>query len=636
MLAILLPLSFGAAFLVLRSFDLPDALRSYRGSALLTSVLCGLGLTAITEVLSLLDRLSFGFLCAAWSTILVVLIVRLINRWTDVYLPTPFPSQRFSTMERWLGGSLVSLVAIIGLIACIAPPNTYDSMTYHMSRVMHWQQNHSVMHYPTSVLRQLHQAPWAEFAILHLQVLSGTDRLANLVQWLAMIGSLIAVSLLAARLGAAPRGQLLAMVVCATLPMGILQASSTQNDYVAAYWLACFAFFAGLLDRQPSLLCIVGAGGALGLAILTKGTAYVYATPIVCLLVVSAVRHGRMKQISAVALVIGIGVMTNLGHYHRNYDLYGSPFGPRHEGIRFGYVNETMSPSVLASNIVRNIGVHMGTPVDRINQQLDDAVGMLHGLIGISASDPRTTWGTTTFHAVASLHEDSAGNPAHLVCIAGCMLACVFVLPRDRTILSHVGMILAGGILFCMLFKWQPWHSRLHLPLFVLSAPIVGVVLGRYRPPVVADVAMLCLLIAALPWLLANASRPLFGPRNILATARIEQYFANRPHVARAYVDAAGVVAERNCGRIGVMIGADDWEYPLWIALKRATSMPIHVEHVNVVNESRARGRRRTGEGVCAIVVAGELAPMEVYNGGSTYMRMWSSNALSVYTLATS
>jgi 4-amino-4-deoxy-L-arabinose transferase-like glycosyltransferase len=34
-------------------------------------------------------------------------------------------------------------------------------------------------------------------------------------------------------------GGRLAALFCATLPMGILQSTSTQNDFVVAYWLAC-------------------------------------------------------------------------------------------------------------------------------------------------------------------------------------------------------------------------------------------------------------------------------------------------------------------------------------------------------------------------------------------------------------
>ena len=63
-----------------------------------------------------------------------------------------------------------------------------------------------------------------------------------------------------------------------TLPMAILQGSSTQNDMVAAFWLSCLV---GLVcDRdfpgRPglSLEAAVALGLILGLGLLTKGTVY--------------------------------------------------------------------------------------------------------------------------------------------------------------------------------------------------------------------------------------------------------------------------------------------------------------------------------------------------------------------------
>jgi hypothetical protein len=147
-------------------------------------------------------------------------------------------------------------------------------MTYHLTRVMHWQQDRSLDFYATSIQRQLHLTPGAEYVTLHLQLLSGGDRLANLPQWFASMGSLFVVSLIAARLGATARGQALAALFCATLPMGILQSTSTQNDFVVAYWLACLvALVTDATTRGwPWVLAL---GAALGLATLTKATAFV-------------------------------------------------------------------------------------------------------------------------------------------------------------------------------------------------------------------------------------------------------------------------------------------------------------------------------------------------------------------------
>src|SRR6185369_10694518 len=55
----------------------------------------------------------------------------------------------------------ILLIGVIGFILCatlatalLYPPNTWDSMTYHMPRVMHWITNANIGFYPTANSRQ--------------------------------------------------------------------------------------------------------------------------------------------------------------------------------------------------------------------------------------------------------------------------------------------------------------------------------------------------------------------------------------------------------------------------------------------------------------------------------------------------
>jgi hypothetical protein len=60
--------------------------------------------------------------------------------------------------------------------------------------------------------------PGAELVVLHLYILEGNDRLANFVEWLAMIVCIIGAAKIAADLRATDRGQWIAGVFFATLP----------------------------------------------------------------------------------------------------------------------------------------------------------------------------------------------------------------------------------------------------------------------------------------------------------------------------------------------------------------------------------------------------------------------------------
>src|SRR5262249_52486638 len=153
--------------------------------------------------------------------------------------------------------------------------------------------------------------PWAEFAVTHLYLLSGGDRLANAVQWLSLLGSIVGVSLIAKQLGGDRDCQVLAALVAVCLPMGILQASSTQTDYVVTFWLVCFVYYVLLILQvmhgplslwpQPIL-----AGISLGLAILTKPTAYLLAP---LFLVWLSVALTRKLGCRSVKIMLAIGVI---------------------------------------------------------------------------------------------------------------------------------------------------------------------------------------------------------------------------------------------------------------------------------------------------------------------------------------
>ncbi len=337
---------------------------SWRGAVLSAAIVLGFLLTAITEFLSLFNWLTFRGLFALWLTVSLILTFFYFKDVNKIKTDNISKATKLTPFSIFLLCSVVFIVAMLAIIALISPPNNSDSMVYHMSRVVHWIQDKNVAFYPTRILRQLHSNPWAEFAILHFQILSGGDRFANLVQWLSMIGSIIGVSLIAEQLGANQRGQVFAATFAATIPMGILQASTTQNDYVVAFWMVCFVYHLLLLRTKEMdgaiWLYSLRAGVSLGLAILTKATAYIYAFPFLFLYVVCQFKASRPKLLRPLIIILGFSFVINLGHYVRNFDLYGKPLGPGQEApTGYKYSNDIFTMTSFVSNILRNIGLQI-------------------------------------------------------------------------------------------------------------------------------------------------------------------------------------------------------------------------------------------------------------------------------------
>ena len=146
---------------------------SERRSAFLSaSILWAIWAVLITEILSLFRALTFAAVLAAWGIIFSLALIGWIrlmgfpkNPWWRFKLP------KIPRFEFFVLSAGTFIVFVVGLIAFVAPPNTWDSMTYHLPRVMHWIQDRSVAYYPTFILRQLYLAPGAEYLILQFQIL---------------------------------------------------------------------------------------------------------------------------------------------------------------------------------------------------------------------------------------------------------------------------------------------------------------------------------------------------------------------------------------------------------------------------------------------------------------------------------
>lgn len=628
--------------------------KCWRKTILSIAIILGILLVIITEFLSWLRLLYFFPVMSFWILLnfglILVYLQKIANKPVfNFYLSTQLFSKALSPFLLLLVLGIVSTTLIVGLIGLVAPPNTWDSMTYHMSRVVHWIQNGSVAHYPTYNLPQLFHPPFAEFAIMHLQILSGGDRFANMVQWFSMISSIIGVSLIAKELNASIRGQVFAAVFCATIPMGILQASSTQNDYVVSFWLVCLAYYILLVIKtknQPDLLFFIGA--SLGLALLTKSSGYLYAFPFMVWFGLVQIRRWHWQSWQPILLTTTIAILLNLNHYLRNLDLFGSVIGTP-ENFSVEYKIEVISLPTFLSNLFRNLALHLDivrnlglqnfiTPITGIANKL---LLMFHSAIGVNMYDPRITAAYSGVPGL-SFDENIAGNPLHFFVILGLLFYCLLQkkLRKNNLLLIYFLTIISGFLLLCLLLKIQSYQSRHHLSAFLLFSAVVGVSLSQIPLRKVANSLAILLIVASLPWVFQNKFRPIAAEANIFNLSRIEQYFINRPQLQEPYVQAANFVLSTGCQHVGlslgkgISVGNEYWEYPFWVLFHQQTKN-IRLENVEPQNVSLplAQNYPHNNFTPCAIVAVrtGNEEPIEqmvVKNGH--YVEKWSLPPVSV------
>jgi hypothetical protein len=583
MLSILPILAF-AVFFVLLIMQQPHL--GWRTAILRTSILWGSYLVLATEFLSLFRGLTAPGLALAWLLPLVISFALILRRARSGAAFTP-PGIQIPAhwIDRSLLLGLLAILGVTGLVAWVAPPQTWDSMVYHMARVAHWAQERAVRPFATGIDVQNSMSPGAEMAILHFYVLAGGDRLANFISWFAMAGSLIGVSLIARQLGASRSGQLFAAIFAATLPMGIVQASSTMTDYVVAFWVVCAASETiGLFNRSTLRAGLVMSSLAAGLALLTKPIAAAYLAPFALFAGITLWKRTSLRRavpwlVTAMFLVAAL----NAGHLARNFTLYGNPISGE-ERIAH-HANQLLSIPGMLSNLLKNAALHTGTPKQAVNEWLYERVVDLHRLLEVDPNDPRTT-SVGTYGPVGGFatHEDVVGNLIHSgVILVVTAIAILKSKLLGRLTLYYLLMTIATFFLFSLLFKWQIFGARLHMAFFVLFAPLAGHAISRLAHPTTVRLASLCLIVGSIPWLTSINSRPLISlpnrsyVRSILQEPRERLYFANYSGLRHHYAAMIGDIQDAGCSKVGIAISGSGGEYPIWVLLG-APSQELEIE----------------------------------------------------------
>lgn len=579
----------------------------WRDAAVRGLLLFGCAAALLTESLSTESWLRPGPVLGAWL-VLAAAALAVARRRPEPMSPLP----KAAAGEWLMAAAIVAVAAITLFISLLSPPNSADAMAYHMPRVVYWAQAGNVRFFPTVYYNQISQPPLAEYWMLHTWLLSGGDHFVNLVQWIGFFGSAVAVSLIARELGASPRGQAFAALFAATLPNGILQATGAKNDALLALWIAAMAYFAIRWRRAGGRQDLVGASLALALAVFTKATAWLFAPPLLLVLL------GRRLPRAAPAMAIAV-LLINGPQFVRNEQLSGSPFGydsAQGDGF-FRWRNERFGWRETASNITRNLSEQLGARSQRWNRGVYDAVVRAHRAIGISPDDPATTWPWTRFEPPRNPnHEANTANRWHLlalVLVLGWTLAA-----RRWNLALFLAALGAGFVLFSFYLKWQLYLARLFLPLFVIGAAAAGAAFDRLRPSAFQALLALFLLNNTRPFLFENWVRPLKGPRSVLRTSRENNYFADMTpwHNREAFFRAANLLAPLPCGVIGLDISEFQLEYPAQ-ALLRARKPGVRFVHTGVHNASSRYAANQPAQ-PCAVLCldcAGKSAKIQLYSG---------------------
>lgn len=570
--------------------------KSFSLSFIKALLLFSLTVFGITELLSLIGFLNHIGVIISWSLVNIILIFQFYKRGIYKKILSKIKGQiRFVKTRKPPFKILLSLVVVIvtGLLfqGFVYPPNNWDSLTYHMSRIMYWIGNGSVDHFQTHILRHLYQPPFAEYVILNLNLANGNDYFSNNVQGVYLIGCLFVAIAILKEFGVSANYKLFVCLLILTTPSVLLQATTTKNDIVVAFFiLATIHFFRKIIQsNQP--LDFIFLGLSIGLGMLTKSTFYVFTAPIILILGISFLyKNVKTKSYfwltqSIIAIVIALSI--NATHFYRNYKVDQDILNIDKNEAK-GYSNESMSVSFFTSNCIKNIGLHLGYPFQDV---FDKGIRKWHEKNNIDINNPKLNYLGISYEGARKLttHEDYVPNTFQFLFIFCAFLFTIYQMVRYRKInlflLSLWGILILQIILFVLFLKWQPWHTRLHIPLFIESCIILVLTFKEYKTRKLTGIIVLTICLTGFVfYFVYNNLRPLIKHSKYTKDVsfyenRYRNYFSNQLNLHSEYKKIKESIIDNTT--IGLFMS--DWEYPLF---KDFYYDHIKLKAINVLNNT--------------------------------------------------
>jgi len=480
---------------------------------------------------------------------------------------------------------LVSLLFFLLLFiqGILYPPNNWDSMPYHMARIAHWVMNESVYPYPTHIYRQIYQPPLSEWIIAQVCILTKADYFANDIQLLFLIASLGVINQIMLLWNQSNRRRIIAICIAYTTPSVFMQATSTQNDIVVSFFLLSTIFF--LIDyfKRFDISSAIYIVLSIGLAIVTKGTALVYLIPIISFSFYFLWKAFSQKQINLgkfslhFCLIATLSIAIAFPHYSRNYSLSGDVFGASDDH----YFNKNITLKSTGLNLLKNIANHTSTPItSNITNQI---VEKTHLILKIPINDKNYSYKGIHFKLNTWNHnEDEVSNFLQIVLFAGVIVFLIVHWKKKEALLIFSTLFcLLMFCLFSFLLKWQPWHMRLQVPLFIMASIPIALFLDHFSlkkivSPILGIAVVYCLILGVL-----NPNRPIIkNTKQAKLVTRFDNYFIAMPSYEKEYKILSYKLKSKTPVKWDVH--GNTWEYPIYYdcyKFKRKAFKSINIQN---------------------------------------------------------
>jgi hypothetical protein len=502
---------------------------------------------------------------------------------------------RILPFERISAGLIIIDLCLIFFLCVMVPPNNWDSMTYHLPRMESWFQNGSLFQLVSQIDRQTWNPQLAESFLLLPRALTTVDIFFNLLQ----LGSLVIIILIffgmSKALHVSPLIRNLGILAILSWPTVLLEATTTQNDLVAAlFTIICWVFLILSNKHKDTVLLHVLFGLSAALAIAVKGSSVLFGFLACLVYLINSIQQRRsLIQISKTLI---FPLILNSALWMQNYVIFRSLFSPPSKPEYNAFVTN-YSPITFLENFFRLIAMNLALPINSWMSSLHFNFDSFFDFFNLSKNNPANTW-SGGFVIPVGAHEDIASSPA-LVLVILLIVWTLFKRPKvpisSRQELLVMTLPIAYFIIFVYILRNQPWINRLLVPSFILLCFYLFLYQPNLKKIQVKYIALptVALFIYSSSFLFFAADKPLLSSFSIFSKSKQEtllnlsdeaKLFTNRPNIGAQYWFQLQKINSKNFESVYLNLGSDDWEYPTWHFFKGSDRKPLIYSYLNSRN----------------------------------------------------
>jgi len=502
-------------------------------------------------------------------------------------------------------------------------------MTYHLPRIAHWAQNQTVAHYATNIIRQLTSPVLAEFINLQVYILSGNnDIFLNMLQSVSFIANAAIVYGIARKIKCSDTFCRLAVLLFLTMPIAFSEALTTQVDNYATVWLLIFVYF--LLDFtsvekkitfcRENIILVCTMGFCVSLGYLAKPSVCIGMCIFVLWLLIICIRRKDrlvplLQLICCVIPAIILPLIPEIARNLATFQAISDPIAGKRQLIG------TLQPSYIFINFLKNAVYNLpNIYFSDSSNWLKRIVVKCAQLLNVELDHPSISEGGAVFyiHNAQDYGHDTAVNPVIVILFIICILWLLLRRHKKGERRDYIGFCITSALsflLFCCVLRWEPFVTRYMISYLALLCPVTATLLQKLtdgktqfglRNSALSIIWFVCIVeFIGLAYYHRN-----MNARNG-ADERPYGYFVNRTTEYQSYTELCNAIMEGDNKNIGIYLGSNDYEYPLWAMLEGEIAQ---MKHVNV-NNSSAVYAEENFEPDCIIWIGSLPDSTFTYNG---------------------